>query len=616
MVSYTLDYALRSWATSSPAQKVGVNFGKNLRVALCYYVLPELDAQVQVLKPKEFEEYARRFELRQLKGAMEIFESCANKAISMGQLSAKTKANYRSALGQFMGWMEQQVWWQELFADAQTEVAPFRPKFTEQMAKKCLPSYGLRKDELPEELKKEIEEFQQFRITGGQNLRRSRRERRRVEGNSIGTRPKLIPVKETTLKKEEEIILRFLGWYQKFYPENSLSLRLLIQIELLDEFTYWVVTNRGVSYSMGEHVVATGIAVAKWLNYAQCYRRDWSDIPLILDLQDLQSEYSEIYEQEKKKKQSQKWAGKELTHEQARKVVQYWQLLCAPQYGRHNKETGEFLKHGNRSLSAIVRAWQTYIIVKLLVYCPVRQEEIRNLILGETIFRHLDKSGNPYYIVRLKEHKRSKYGKERHYQLPSILTADLDRWIYQWRPLIAESIQSLETWMDFWGRSSDKIKRMKNRLELAKEGILNDGVKQSVEDYILQEESRLQGALNRREAWEQAQQNFNSHNYLFFMMAKGEATSFGKPHSVTSVWTIVRRVIALATTALFGEPKWTNPHALRHIAEKHIRLLNKPDMLESFGTLIGHSKEMGDLYAAQIMTDYELAQKVVDDWWV
>jgi len=25
---------------------------------------------------------------------------------------------------------------------------------------------------------------------------------------------------------------------------------------------------------------------------------------------------------------------------------------------------------------------------------------------------------------------------------------------------------------------------------------------------------------------------------------------------------------------------------------------------------------MGDLYAAQIMTDYELAQKVVDDWWV
>ena len=616
MVSYTLDYALRSWATSPPAQKVGVNFGKNLRVALCYYVLPELDDQVQVLKPKEFEEYARRFELRRLKEAMEIFESRTNKAISMGKLSAKTKANYRSALGQFMRWMEQQVWWQELFADTRTEVAPFRPKFTKPTTKKRFPSYGLRKDELPEELKKEIEEFQQFRITGGQNLRRSRRERRRVEGSSIGTRPKLIPVKERTLQINEEMILKFLGWYQHFYPENILSLRLLTQIELLDEFTYWVVTNRGASYSIGKHVVTTGIAVAKWLNYAQCYRRDWSDIPLILDLQDLQSEYSEIYEQEKKKQQSEKWASKELTHEQARKVVQYLQLLCAPQYGKHHRKTGKFRKHGNRPLSAIVRAWQTYIIVKFLVYCPVRQEEIRHLVLGETIFRHLDQSGNPYYIVRLKEHKRSKYGKERHYQLPSILTADLDMWIYQWRPLMAESIQSLETWMDFWGRSSDKVERMKNRLELAKEGILNDGVKQSVEDYILQEESRLQGALNRREAWEQAQQNFNSHNYLFFMMARGEPTSFGKPHDVGSVWAMVRRAIALATTALFGESKWTNPHALRHIAEKHIRLLNKPDMLESFGTLIGHSKEMGDLYAAQIMTDYELAQKVVDDWWV
>ena len=423
-----------------------------------------------------------------------------NEAIAAGQLSVGTRANYRSALGQFMIWIDQQVWWQELFADARTDVAPFRPKFTKPATKKCLPSYGLRKDELPEELKKEIEEFQQFRVTGGQNLRRSRRERRRVEGNSIGTRPKLIAVKETTLKKEEEIILRFLGWYQKFYPENILSLELFTEIELLDEFTYWAITNRGVNYSMGEHVVATGIAVAKWLNYANCNCRDWSDIPLILNLQDLQSEYSEIYDQEKKKKQSQKWAGKELTHEQARKVFQYLQLLCVPQYGRHNKETGEFLKHGNRPLSAIVRAWQTYIIVKLLVYCPVRQEEIRHLILGETIFRHLDKSGNPYYIVRLKEHKRSKYGKERHYKLPSILTADLDKWVYKWRPLMAESVQSLEKWMDFWGRSSDKVERIKKRLDLAKEGVISDGVKQSLEEYIIQEEGRLQGALNRREA--------------------------------------------------------------------------------------------------------------------
>ncbi|WP_199292215.1 hypothetical protein [Coleofasciculus sp. FACHB-712] len=38
---------------------------------------------------------------------------------------------------------------------------------------------------------------------------------------------------------------------------------------------------------------------AKWLNYDNSQRRNWSDIPIVLQLQDLQSEYSEIYQQEK-----------------------------------------------------------------------------------------------------------------------------------------------------------------------------------------------------------------------------------------------------------------------------------------------------------------------------
>jgi len=38
-------------------------------------------------------------------------------------------------------------------------------------------------------------------------------------------------------------------------------------------------------------------------------------------------------------------------------------------------------------------------------------------------------------------------------------------------------------------------------------------------------------------------------------------------------------------------------------------------MSNAFGTLVGHSKQMGDEYAAQITSEYELTEDIVDDWW-
>jgi hypothetical protein len=40
------------------------------------------------------------------------------------------------------------------------------------------------------------------------------------------------------------------------------------------------------------------------------------------------------------------------------------------------------------------------------------------------------------------------------------------------------------------------------------------------------------------------------------------------------------------------------------------------DIAESFGTFIGHSKEMGDEYAEQITSEYELTEEITDDWWI
>jgi hypothetical protein len=144
---------------------------------------------------------------------------------------------------------------------------------------------------------------------------------------------------------------------------------------------------------------------------------------------------------------------------------------------------------------------------------------------------------------------------------------------------------------------------------------VSEHVTKSLEQYIEQENIRLQGAKNRIAAWPSAKANLEEHNYLFFLLGKRKPESFGKPHYVASVWRLVNRAIARGTKTLFGEERWTNPHALRHIAEAHIRQSGKSHIKEAFGTLIGHSKEMGDEYADQVISEYELTEDIVDDWW-
>jgi len=75
--------------------------------------------------------------------------------------------------------------------------------------------------------------------------------------------------------------------------------------------------------------------------------------------------------------------------------------------------------------------------------------------------------------------------------------------------------------------------------------------------------------------------------------------------------------VARATKELFGGERVlrTNPHAFRHIAEKHVRTSNVSTDAETFGTFIGHSKEMGDLYAQQITSEYEVTEKISNNWW-
>ncbi|MBD1895508.1 hypothetical protein [Coleofasciculus sp. FACHB-129] len=622
MEQYTLGRALKLWETSIDAKNVGINFDKYLSIALRQYVFPELDPVAQNLKVEEFASFCERLPVAQLNGALDIFDRQFEKAVEKGRTSRSTGRNYRSTLRQFIQWLEKQAWWHCLFPDPVATVSPFREKSPElPKTRERHSPYGLSKDNLPSHILKQVAEFKEFRLTGGRSIRRTASNPKQSREDREARRPKIDAIQPSTFKNDEDKILAFLGWYAQEYPNSELNLERLTDVDLLDKYTYWAIETRGVCHSTGVSMAKTAIAIAKWLNYDKSTRRNWSDIPLILDLQDLRNEYAQEYAKEKEQLEAEKGSSKKLTHPEAQQVVQYLRELCAPHTGHCDPQTGELSKYlRKRQTSAVARSWQTYLIVKILVYCPVRQEEIRKLALNETLFRREDDEGNPYYEAYFEEHKRatqhSSHSKPRHYRLPAILTPDLDMWVYKWRPLIQELVETPEGWMKLWNYRLDKVERIHQRIEAAQQGILPKTVKTSPEEYIQYQEWRRSGVERRINAWKIAKSNFEANNRLFFMFGKHETEAFGKPFEVDTFWETVRRAFAIATQSLCGEARWINPHALRHIAEKHIRQPGRKDITESFGTLIGHSKKMGDEYAAQITSEYELIAELADDWWI
>jgi hypothetical protein len=626
---YTLSDALEIWKQSSESRQSEANFEKYLKSALKRYVIPEIDPTAKNLKTKEFHDYCCNLAVSKLAHSLEIFDQVGNEAVEAGHLSKGAKNNYRSALARFLCWMRSQLWWNEKIVESVARYAPSHPGQTRRkgrrlvdgnpIGRKAGSAYRLQEEQITTNLAHQFSVFKQFRLSGG---KKEIRLRRRQPGETVNFhKPFLEKVSESTAKREIENICFFLGWYVNVegHSSSEAALELLTNIELLDDYNSWSVEERGNSHCTGLKMVESGIAIAKWLNYEKSCRRNWSDIPLVLDLRDLASEYTQIYESEKKKHVPEKWQHKELTHDEARQVVQYLFDWCAP--GRKcymETENGrqKVRSTSTRGTAAVLRSWQTYVIIKLLVYCPVRQQEIRSFELNKTLFRKVDVQGNPYYEVVLDTHKNfAKTGKKRHYKLPSCITCDLDAWIFTWRPIAENAVKSSEAWLKFWGHKLDRLDTLKEKLVKAKEGITSKLVKASNEQHIEYLEQKIKGLENRIAARETCKKNFESHSYVFFLAPNAEPKSFGKPTSIPSIWNLTTVAVSKATKALFGSERvfWTNPHAFRHIAEKHIRKIDGET--KAFGTYIGHSEQMGDEYAEQITSEYEITHSVADNWW-
>jgi|SRR6478672_6712120 len=575
---------------------------KNLRRGLKYVALG-LNPELREMTPRAFESFCTKTPVTHLKDAIAVFDQVFDAAIEAGQASINTKRTYRWPLSQFSKWMENEIWYQELFPEPTDKPMPPYKGVRKNSEPRIQTPYAVKEEQLPAAQAEELNNFRLFWTKPGREAKRMRR------GAD--------PIRTSTCERIKiRAILSLYGYcLLQGYQVEELSLELMTDIDLVERCIDWLVDSRGCSHSVGMRMSQTAISVAKFLFQTQSssplgtrQRRNWSDISIVEDFRDLGKECQDEYRKEKKRNEENKWATKEISHKEARQVVQFLRKYRSLTYGN---------KRG-RHLSAVWWDWQRYLGVKFLVYSPVRQEELRQLEFGKTLFRRVDASGNPYYEVRYppEKHKNgSRTHRSRHYRLPSVLTQDLDDWLNEWRPKIEVALQSLDNWLAFWNHDSEKMDRLHQTLLEAKQGKVHKNVKVPVEQYILNLEKKINALQQRIHSWEVAKANCASHSCVFLMLgSRKHPESFGKPFDEENFWSMITNAVAFATQGLFDEPRWTNPHGFRHIADKQVRKSNKGQQ-GIFDKLIGHSEQMGDAYAEQIMSEFELTEGIVDNWW-
>lgn len=654
MSNPSLFEAIEGWSLTKEGYRNPILI-KNLKTALKRYVLPQIDPKFDCkISRAEFEEYCCEFNIAQLASreiVTESFDRGFDVAVKEGSISLSTKGNYRSALGRFMDWLLVQSWYKSLFDTPPPQFAPVHvPAQRKTKSKhKGKRMYGLPYAEMPEQLVKELEKFKKFWSepvanqhshdlveetpeTLAQNqadFMRSWQERQQklFEEGSLLDKPTIFPLAKSTVGQCMEETSRFFGWLVKAgYPKEQLNLNLFTDRILLQDFAKWLIQERGTSYSSPTSMLETAIYVAKWLTYPQTKRRDWSDMEVVEQLKNYQNYYEKLYKKQKPELDEQKWADQAITHDQARACVDYLYQWCAEyQLIKHRYDTNSgpsiCEKAVKRPASAYVHSWKVYLLVKILTYAPIRQEEIRKLRIGSTLIRVTDHMGIERYAVKIKNHKNfNKTRKSRYYPLPTILTKDLDTWLEKIRPMIIQGPETLESWFRFWNHKLNDIQVLQQRLLDAKAKIYdgNPNTKNSKEKYIQHLEERLRAVIKHKEGWEAAKANVANNDYVFLTLGRTFKASYGRPCEEChhgGITTLVSSAIARATKALYGHPRFLPPHGFRNIGAAHQKKNSKGEHREAFSALEGHSLAIDNQYAAQVSQDYDLIYDIVDNWW-
>ena len=627
MSSKSLGQAIAVWGQGKNVRNT--RLVSLLKSALKLYVLPYLGFDhVDQLSPKEFSTFCYEMDIYDLElgKILETFEQAFTTSLETGKVSARTKGNYRSAIGKFCKWLGSQNWYIKQATALMPVTCPRK------VSVKPLPTrtyngarcYAIKEEDLTPEIRSDLKNIKEFWSQDSYTLnllspnhkkseinqsevkaKRLQQAKDEASKDNYGIKPVFNKLSASTLFQNEKHILRFLGWCVNIegYNIKDLHLDFITRKAFFHDYIAWLVQERNCGWSIGVHILAVSLSVAKYRTFNESQTIDWSDIALIKFLRNQMAIYEDLAKEEYPKIQYNKWSNKEITHEQAREVVNYLYQKCSLLNSRFEK----------RNLSTIVNEWQTYLITKILVYAPVRQEEIRKLQIGKSIIMIKDSQGILRYAVKIKEHKNaSNTGKARYYPLPNILTKDITTWINEIRPLAIQAPETVESWLEFWGHSIKKLSNIERRLNKSEPNTIPK------QNHFKNLKNIYKGINNRLKVWPIAKDNAKDCDYLFFLLGRRHpgtfCTSFeeGSHGNITSK---ISKAVATATLALFGEAKFLNPHGFRNIGAKHLRMLNKHSDKEAFSVFLGHSIEMDDNYAELITDNYELIESLIDNWW-
>jgi hypothetical protein len=409
MQSMTLLEAYKQFSETEACQ-ANPRLLDNLRTTLRRYILPcyesfsaselrtDLDGCLSTISLAQF--------LTDAPQLLELLEKgvapTSNRSISSG-----TVTNYRSALLRFFNWMYTQDW--KTSAEI-THIPKFAPALyngqtssSDHQKSRHFRNgpYALQETELPDVLRDQLHQLEIF-CTCSELLHH--------QGNVI---------LESTFKAYKESILCFLGWQRNIKRRRltRLSLIEVIDLEQLQEFITWGIERRGNGTGWAINITLAVMAVAKWLVATEGLE---GRVSVPQKLKDYLQMLTVLYSS--KDTESQCNNIEPLTFDESVKVVQYLKQCCAP-----------YSKAGAlRSETAIIRSWQRYLILALLVYTPLRQREITKLEAQKSLFREQD----GYWIRLPSNPANDKAIVTKEVWLPSHLVADLDTWMQSLRPKI------------------------------------------------------------------------------------------------------------------------------------------------------------------------------------
>lgn len=222
-------------------------------------------------------------------------------------------------------------------------------------------------------------------------------------------------VSESTFNHYLDLVLYFFGWlhYKQMLSLSDLSLTEVTDIVSLKNFINWGIAQKGNSFGWGINVITACIFITKFLNYL-----DGDDRYPLEPKQELLASMTQKYSS------TSEISSPSLSFPEIVQVINYLRQGCVS-------------NHVNgipRSQLAILKSWQRYLIVSLLVYSPVRLNQLRQLMIDE----HLILSDSIFYLdlSSFTSNTKTNQTMDMVFPLPSFLTQDLRLWINQLRPKV------------------------------------------------------------------------------------------------------------------------------------------------------------------------------------